>query len=97
MRGANLHSLWDSGLIKNFSLESNALANKLLAMAAPAGGRDLNAVHAAEESCRIVGTEGFYLDRKVGVDYVEKFTPVVEQRLRLAGDRLAGLLNMALK
>lgn len=97
MRGANLHSLWDSGLIKNLNLETNALTNKLLAMAAPAGGRDLNAVQAAEESCRIVGTEGFYPGRKVGVDYVEKFTPVVEQRLRLAGDRLAGLLNMVLK
>lgn len=97
MRGANLHALWDSGLIKNLNLESNALTAKLLAMGAPTGGRDLSAAHAAEESCRIVGTEGFYPDRKVGMDYIEKFTPVAEQRLRLAGDRLAGMLNSILK
>lgn len=44
----------------------------------------------AEESCKIVGTTGFYPDRKVGADYVEGFTPVMEQRLVTAASRLAG-------
>lgn len=54
---------------------------------------ELNVVHAAEESCKIVDTDGFYPERKVGQDYIEKFTPVMELRLKVAGARLAGLLN----
>jgi hypothetical protein len=56
-------------------------------------GEDLSIVHAAEESCRIVGLDGFYPERTVGTDYIERFTPMMEQRLILAGARLAGLLN----
>jgi hypothetical protein len=52
---------------------------------------------AAEESCRIVGMPGFYPDRKVGQDYIEKFTPVMERRLATAGARLAAILNRAFK
>ena len=29
------------------------------------------------ESCRIVGTPGFYPDRKVDVSYIEHFAPVI--------------------
>jgi len=52
-----------------------------------------NAPSIAEESCRIVGTPGFYTDRKVDVPYIERCTLVVEQRLAAAGVRLAAMLN----
>ena len=65
--------------------------------AAAGAANDLNPVHAAEESCRIVGTPGFYPERQVGQDYIAKFTPTVEQQLRLAGARLAGMLNQAMR
>lgn len=90
-RGTNLHALWDSGLIENMGLDTGAMTARLLATAAPAG--DFDAARVAEESCRIVGTAGLYPGRKVGVDYVVRFTPVMEQRLRLAGSKLAGILS----
>jgi hypothetical protein len=54
------------------------------------------AVLAAEESCRIVGLAGFYPGRLVDLAYVQRFTPLMEQRLQQAGARLAVVLNQAL-
>jgi hypothetical protein len=90
-RGTNLHALWDSGLIENTGLDTAEMTAKLLATPALAG--DPDAAHAAEESCRIVGAPGFYLARKAGADYVERFMPVVETQLATAGGRLTAILN----
>lgn len=97
MRGSNLHALWDTGLIRNLEVDSEALAKRLRTSASATPGKDLRMSVAAEESCRIVGMPGFYPDRKVGQDYIEKFTPLMEQRLSIAGARLAGLINKILK
>jgi hypothetical protein len=91
MRGTNLHALWDVGLIKNLDLSNEALTARLVAKPVSVG--TFNAASIAEESCRIVGMPGFYPDRKVDVPYIERFTPVMEDRLRLAGARLAAVLN----
>ena len=91
--GTNLHAMWDSGLIKNLHEDVDALTKRLISKNNAPNAADLNVVHAAEESCKIVGTAGFYPERKVGQDYVERYTPVMEQRLTVAGARLAGLLN----
>ena len=96
-RGSNLHSLWDSGLIKNLHEEPAALATRLLKTNASSVAVDTDPSHAAQESCRIVGAADFYPDRKVGTEYVEKYTPVVEQRLTIAGQRLAAMLNRVLR
>lgn len=93
MRGSNLHAFWDSGLFKNLNEDVETLTKRLSAKQQAPDGADLNVVHAAEESCKIVGESGFYPERKVGQDYVERYTPVMEQRLTVAGARLAGLLN----
>jgi nuclease S1 len=90
-RGTNLHALWDSGLIENTGLDTAAMTAKLLA--APIAAGDLDAAHAAEESCRVVGSPGFYPQRKVGADYVERFTPVKYERLSEAAARLAAIFN----
>jgi hypothetical protein len=97
MRGSNLHALWDTGLIRNLNEETEALVNRLRASPLRSTADDLNVIHAAEESCRIVGTAGFYPERKVGADYIERFTPIMEQRLALAGARLAEILNSAFR
>jgi hypothetical protein len=97
MRGSNLHSFWDSGLIKNLNEDVDALTKRLIAKRDAPNSADLNVVHAAEESCQIVGTTGFYPERLVGQDYVQRYTPVMEQRLTVAGARLAGLLNRIFK
>jgi hypothetical protein len=92
-KGGNLHAFWDSGLIGNLNQDTDVLTTRLLAKRDAPDAADLNVVHAAEESCRIVGTAGFYPERKVGQDYVQRYTPVMEQRLTVAGARLAGILN----
>lgn len=96
-KGSNLHALWDSGLIRNLNEDVDSLTKRLLAKRSAANAADLDVVRAAEESCKIVGAVGFYPGRKVGQDYVEQFTPVMEQRLTVAGARLAGLLNRLFK
>jgi hypothetical protein len=93
MRGSNLHTLWDTGLIRNMNEDYEQTAARLLTSQAPPQTRDLS-VHAAEESCRIVSTPGFYPLRKVGLDYIARLTPLMERRLKVAGARLAGILNM---
>ncbi len=97
MRGSNLHALWDSGLIRNLNEDAQALTARLSRSSTPSNDVDLSPSRAAEESCRIVGSPGFYPERKVGLDYVEKFTPLLETRLVTAGARLAGILNRAFR
>lgn len=97
MRGSNLHALWDSGLIRSANEDVESMTARLRLLSLPAQRNDLNIVHVAEESCRIVALPGFYPQRKVGLDYIERFTTTLEQRLALAGARLAGLINLALR
>ena len=97
MRGSNLHAVWDTGLIKNLAVSNEELVTKLGPVSAISRVTQVDARGIAEESCKIVGTIGFYPDRKVGADYVERFTPVMEQRLVTAASRLAGWLNQVLR
>jgi hypothetical protein len=94
-KGSNLHALWDSGLIKNLNEDADHMAARLSAMPLPVVAIDMDVVHAAEESCLIVSEPGFYPEHKPGAEYVDRHTGTVEQRLRLAGVRLAGVLNGA--
>jgi hypothetical protein len=97
MRGSNLHALWDSGLIKNLNEAPEAVASRLVRVSTTYAKNNLSPANAAEESCKIVGLEGYYPERRVGQDYIDRFTPVMEHRLKIAGDRLAGILNRTLK
>jgi hypothetical protein len=49
----------------------------------------------AQESCRVVALAGFYPPDGLSDAYVQRFTPIVQQRLALAGARLAAMLNAA--
>jgi hypothetical protein len=97
LRGSNLHALWDSGLIRSLNEDVESLTERLRRLNLPTETRDLNIAHVAEESCRIVALPGFYPQRLVGLEYIERFTPTLEQRLVLAGARLAGLINRAIR
>ena len=85
--------IWKTGLIKNLNEDVDVTTKRLLATVPQPQAKHLSMVRAAEESCRIVGTPGFYPERKVGQDYIDQFTPTLERRLALAGSRLAGILN----
>lgn len=92
-RGSNLHSLWDSGLIKFVSDVPEVWVSRLSFQPLPAQANIIDPIRVAEESCRIVATPGFYPDRKVEGEYVDRWTPVVERQLQLGGARLARILN----
>ena len=81
MRGSNQHALWDSGIVKSMNEDADAMIARLLKLKVPFNTQKWSAVQAAEQSCQIVGAAGFYPNRRVGQDYIERFTPVLEQQL----------------
>lgn len=89
-RGTNLHTVWDSGLIKHLDEDVDTLAARL---GQGRSHRPWTAAQAAQESCSIVASAGFYPGRHLDAVYLERFTQVMETRLALAGARLAELLN----
>ena len=101
MRGSNLHALWDKGLIEQLALDEVTLiatvrAHSQTQTQALLGHAPTSAIDMAEESCRIVAQPGFYPQGDPSPAYVARMTPVLLQRLALAGHRLAALLNQAL-
>lgn len=91
-QGTNLHALWDSGLFRGLRDEEAHLAR--LAQLPASGTTALDAAGWAEESCALALAPGVYPDGHiVGQDYVEAWRPRAEERIALAGRRLAVLLN----
>ena len=76
--------------------QTQALPKAQSTAPAPPGSGLANAIAMAEESCRIVAQPGFYPQGDPSPAYVARMTPVLLQRLALAGQRLAALLNQAL-
>ncbi|HET6553574.1 MAG TPA: S1/P1 nuclease [Dyella sp.] len=99
-KGSNLHSVWDSGLLKTRGLDYKAYADELEArgpVALPPAIAPYDNAYAqwAEESCQI--SRDIYPDgHKLDQAYVQKELPVAELRLREAGRRLAEVLNLTL-
>ncbi|HEY0504281.1 MAG TPA: S1/P1 nuclease [Lysobacter sp.] len=100
-RGTNLHSLWDSGMLKDAGLEEAAWLQRLraLPLAVPMARNPLPpaSVEWAEASCRIVLRPGFYPPKaSIGPDYAQAWLPLAEEQLRRGGAELAITLNAAL-
>jgi hypothetical protein len=100
-QGSNLHSVWDSGLLKSAGLNEEAYLRRLQAVSPPkdATGSLLPAAPIlwAERSCKAVTQPGFYPARaKLDDRYYTRYRPLAEQRLREGGVHLAQLLNAAL-
>lgn len=98
-KGSNLHRLWDSELIASAGMNEPAYLRHLQRMplqpAARAGANDPAAW--AEASCQVVLRDGFYPPRpKLAPTYFTQWRPTAEAQLRIAGHRLAMLLNDAL-
>ena len=97
-KATNLHALWDSGLIKNFNTPTNALALELSSNKTQPGDYfNIKPLNAATESCNIAHENGFYPARLVDQRYINHYTPILEARLKLAGERLAQLINKTLQ
>ena len=100
-RGTNLHSLWDSGMLKAADLEEAQWLQRLRAipLAVDVPGRPLPPPSSqwAEASCRIMLRPGFYPPKAtIGDAYVQTWRPLAEEQLRRAGAELAVTLNAAL-
>ena len=94
-RGTNLHALWDTGMAINWPGGEDAF--KAAVKAAPATAETATPAAWAEESCRIVATEGFYPEkRSLEPAYAQRWGATLVQRVQTASQRLAGVLNTAL-
>jgi hypothetical protein len=98
--GSNLHAIWDYWLVESAGLDNAAYTAYLLTLpvaadAAPAS--DNPPADWARESCRLIESQAIYPPRRRITDaYLDLHRPLAEQRLRLAGTRLAALINAAL-
>ncbi len=98
----NLHRVWDSGMLSSRHLAEPAYAAELQARGAvglptPISPLDNRYAQWAEESCAATAQAGFYPDgHTVGQAYIDAELPLAERRLRLAGRRLAQVLNQSL-
>jgi hypothetical protein len=97
MRGSNLHSFWDSGLIKQESEDVEVWVQKLSTLNAANKTLMVSVPEMAQESCQVVALEGYYPGRLIDGDYVKRFGPVAARRMQQAGDRLATMLNQVFR
>ena len=100
-QGWNLHSLWDSAMVKHAGLDPEAYARQLRGGPPLAPDATLALAHPEErwvlESCQAIHDHALYPERRtVGRAYLEQHRPLAETRLRQAGERLAALLERAL-
>ena len=99
--GSNLHKVWDRLIIERRKTTPAAtitlLANQSPLPADATRRADRPAVEWALESCRIVKDGGIYPTGHVIDDaYLDRQAQTVDLRLRLAGNRLADMINLAL-
>ncbi len=93
-KGTNLHSLWDTGIPTNWPTGLEGLAEEARVKAATVKVTKFEPSVWAEQSCRVVAAQGFYPEgRFVEEDYLERWRPVVSQRISESSVRLASLLN----
>jgi len=95
-RGTNLHAVWDSAMIREIDPSAQvSLAGKLIAKMPASPTPHFQPAQWARESCKIDSRPDFYPVRTLPAEYLTTFAPIVEQRLYVAGLRLAATLNQA--
>ncbi len=97
--GTNLHSVWDFFIIASAGLDRSAYAAKLNAAPMPAlATESLEAAAWSAESCALIdGLKLYPRKHKMTHKYLDRMRPQAEQRIRIAGHRLALVLNAALQ
>lgn len=98
-KGTNLHHVWDTLLLDSVDRDWQHYAARLSQRGTMPGAlAGFNPEAWAEESCRGVNTPGFYPeDRIIDQAYLERWQPAIDDRLTIAGQRLAAVLNSALR
>jgi hypothetical protein len=94
-KGSNLHSVWDSKILGSRRLGWKEYVRRLERQ--PIVDNDDNPIDWAEQSCRITRDDGVYPSgHTIDKAYIELMLPIAERRIRLAGKRLARLLDRQL-
>ena len=98
--GTNLHSIWDYYILASSKLKLMDYA-KLLDKQAwdPAAAATGTPLDWAEESCKLIDAKDIYPpddQHKMDHVYLDNMRPLAEQRVHLAAERLATLLNQTL-
>jgi len=98
-RGNNLHWLWDTGLIEARNETRQQYLARLEALpASQARFTERSPVEWAQESCRVLQGNPIYPEKRwIGRPYIEQMQPLLDQRLKIAGERLAATLNELLR
>lgn len=100
--GWNLHSTWDSLILRTPLADAGGwleLSRRIAASdaATATSTPPVSAREWALESCHLIAARQLYPNtHKIDDGYLQTHRPLVEQRLRTAGTRLATLLNTAL-
>ena len=96
-RGTNLHAVWDTLLLRGEGTSSMTMAGVQYSRPLRPEAMAFAPQEWVRESCLIASRSDFYPPGHVLTeDYVRTFRPVAEERLYLAGARLAATLNEAL-
>lgn len=98
--GWNIHSVWDSMITESKTRDSKKYADFLWKQSPLAFDEtkrsDRPAVDWAMQSCRILKDNPYPAKNIIKDDYLNKYRPLQERRLREAGARLAAMINYAL-
>ncbi len=95
-RGTNLHALWDVELIEHRPGGARAL-RAAVGAAKSTGDASSTSGKWAEESCRVVSTDGFYpAGHKLSAAYTQRWDSTLVERMAAAARRLAAVLNQSL-
>ena len=101
-RGTNLHAVWDTPLLRSARLGEDAYVRRLRSAPAPLpadASRDTRTAAAlwAEQSCAIALAPGVYpTGSRIDDSYLHRHRPTAERQVKLAGARLAALLDATL-
>ncbi len=98
--GSNLHRVWDSGIIEQFSDDEAAWLRDVNALVTPESAAKWSQGTVEDWATESLGyAKTAYLDGKIksgdklGQDYEDMALPIVRQRMAQAGVRLAMILN----
>ncbi len=95
-RGMNLHAVWDVGLVEHWPGGATAL-RAAVGGEKPSVDTSFAPGRWAEESCRVVSTEGFYpTGHKLDDAYAQRWDSTLVHSMAAAARRLAGVLNQSL-
>jgi hypothetical protein len=99
-KGSNLHALWDDTLARSAQLRVREHADKLLASplrASQLQWSDAAPAAWAEESCRAIAGGVYPTSPDISAADMARMLPLAEDRIELAGRRLAAVLNAVLR